>query len=226
MGAPGTLLPAEIVGTATNIDLFENAALVEELFSQIDKAQNLLIGGHRPKSSSDLYNRECRAKLANDTMVTSNGHQEKGILFLSGESGNTMQYLDAASETSIISAGKSTSKFSDCYSAVDSPLLPCATGDTSVANMSSSNNKEWGMHRNLIQNMHGEDEAEIQMQNIHERLRKRRVNENGDTVVEDVAGWEIPWEEIEIGMRIGLGNILRKHAFLFIHKHQMYFLYK
>ena len=204
MGAPGTLLPAEAVGTAANIDLFENTALVEELFSQIDKAQNLLVGGQKLKSTGNSYNEECRAELANRSIVTSNGHQGNGLFSQSVDSRNSSKYNNDASESSILSPGESTLDFSDCNSAVVAPRLPCATGKTSVTNANSSN-KELSMQRKQIS---GEDEAEIQMQNIHERLRKRRVNYVGDPVVEDVAEWEIPWEEIAIGVRIGLGNIL------------------
>jgi hypothetical protein len=203
MGAPGTLLPAEAVGSTSNIDLFENTALVEELFSQIDSSQNLLVAGEKCKSTGSSCNEECRAESTKHTVVSSNGQQGKGSFSLSDELTNLTKYSNDTSEKNIVSAGKSMSNFSDCNSAVVSPLLPWATGEPSVVTNSDFSNDGLSVQRNQIS---GEDEAEIQMQNIHERLRKRRVDDVGDPVVEDVAEWEIPWEEIGIGARIGIGK--------------------
>ena len=211
MGAPGTLLPAESVGTAANIDLFENSALVEELFSQIDKAHNLSTGGNQPKITS-TFREECAAEPSNHTL---SGLQAKVFQSLPGKQRTT-------NDTSRVPAiGLHVS--SEVIDEVDRSK-PAHIGIETAMVAPLQLDEEWIMQRNHVENMGGdkaskghEDEAEIQIQTIHERLNsgymecwKKHVNNKGDPVLENVAEWEIPWEEIVIGERIGLGNVLLK----------------
>jgi hypothetical protein len=211
MGAPGTLLPAEPIGTAANIDLFENTALVEEIFSQMDNAHDLLTGENRVKITA-TYSDESRGEPSNHSLMTGSQQQENGYPSVSGEWRNSKD----TPEFPVI--GCQSSKNTDEVEKSN----PALFGPQTAVDVPLNLDEEWVLLRNPVDNNGGEDarkspEAEIQILNIHERLNsgymecwKKHVNNKGDPVLENVTEWEIPWEEIVIGERIGLGNILLK----------------
>lgn len=238
MGAPGTLLPAEMVGATANIDLFENTALVEELFSQIEKAQNNLMNGNQPLGTA-TSGAVCKDETSRpDTCPTSQG---QGSQFSFPE-------LMQNSERHIRDGQKLPSKLADNIFHADFPAENVhASGFTSyetesplnlskpsrVAPMETLQDSQLSLKVNedgvnirrspehTSDEGHtaiSEDQAESRMHNINQRLNSgymecwtKHVNNKGDPVLENVAAWEIPWEEIVIGERIGLGSYGEVH---------------
>jgi hypothetical protein len=212
MGAPGTLLPAESIGSAANIDLFENTALVEEIFSQIDNARDLLTGENRVNITATCSD-ESRGEPSNHSLMTGSQQQEKGHLSVSGKWRNSKD----APEFPVIGCQVSSMNIDEVEKS-----NPTSFGRETGVDVPLNLDEEWVLLRNPVDNNAGEEarkgpEAEIQILNIHERLNsgymecwKKHVNNKGDPVLENVTEWEIPWEEIVIGERIGLGNVLLK----------------
>eukprot|EP00250_Pteridium_aquilinum_P006238 c16196_g1_i1 orf=670-3183(-) len=254
MGAPGTLLPAEMVGATGNIDLFENTALVEELFSQIEKAQ---------KAQNNLMNDKQRVGNAHSGLVCKNESSSSDVCSTSRVQGiqaplaesihNSEPHLRDASRENNRFGQKLPSNFIDmdtgshqCYgdttaekvytsgpsgNATDSLLNPSKPLKIdSVETLQESQivlkgNEDGVTSRLCPDRTNGEGlsgisehQADTQMQSINQRLNSgymecwtKHVNNKGDPVLENVAEWEIPWEEIVIGERIGLGSYGEVH---------------
>lgn len=248
MGAPGTLLPAEMVGATGSIDLFDNTALVEELFSQIDKAQNISIGGSQPQGRANL-NKDNREELVSPVAGSASRQHGQGLHSSSAEFIHDTEHSKDASKENIRSGHTLPTDFlvtgsheshvetSNQDSQVSKPPVPalwvapevhslCPITDATITTAVPLRNDEDGVLRKQFrENTNGEGnsegsghEIETRMQNIHQRLSSgymecwtKHVNNKGDPVLENVAEWEIPWEEIVIGDRIGLGSYGEVH---------------
>lgn len=230
MGAPGTLLPAEMAGATGNVDLFENAALVEELFSQIEKAQNNILNGNQSvgiavsgaKCKEEIVRPDlCSTKqgqlLLPRPLLTSehhlvNGHNEPSTVM------DEVSHTDPTPEK-VCSSGF-TGYQTDSILKPSEPSSKAPMKTLEDSQFDSKANEAGGNISHVPEHTSNEGccaisghQAESRMQNINQRLNSgymecwtKHVNNKGDPMLENVATCEITWEEITIGERIGLGS--------------------
>lgn len=287
MGAPGALLPAEIVGASGQLDLLETTALVEDIFSQINHTHNssgnLFFDSRTGDNSKERLSAPGKSSgnmsgadsvwqkagentgegLASELDCLASGlfHQEawrqppfpkrtsSAALFIESKdvSSYVMDAVNKNSQSGQHSAlseggrtapqelfGESSSQqsagnakaYDPSFRALDSAATStamdfvldssAAVQMSSVGNLAASARSPKDSENDTdfkICNTDLEEERNIcgrknevnnRRCNDHEELRW--TNNKGDPVLEDVAEWEIPWEEIVIGERIGLGS--------------------
>ncbi|MCO5564911.1 hypothetical protein L7F22_018579 [Adiantum nelumboides] len=238
MGAPGTLLPAEMAGATGNIDLFENTALVEELFSQIEKAQNNLKHCTLPLGNANS-GAVCRNEASSSTKGGLNvltttpevfpKHHSRGAL--EGTSQPWQGLPSKAENRSFQDEGRVEEKVpclcgsensTDNLLGSSKPLTILSLEPLPKAPLLSKVITDGVDTRCLPDHDNGATHSGVSEQLMDTCLNLRsesgymecwtkHVNNKGDPMLDNVAEWEIPWDEIVIGERIGLGSYGEVH---------------
>ncbi|KAH7287233.1 hypothetical protein KP509_32G045200 [Ceratopteris richardii] len=236
MGAPGTLLPPEIAGATGHVDLFENTALVEELFSQIEKAQNKMLKctdastsaalgdkKHSQFSNSSIEVRdleEGKPSPSNERFLRNDlkchyGERQKSPYVLTQESlANACGKEDAVVDmpNSDVHNG-TTVQVSDPHKLLKLDSLESSEGGVKSTKV-HYNEVDINFAREHIQHINS-DLTDLNKAGSSKNRSSascyidcwtKHVNNKGGPMLENVAECEIPWEEIVIGERIGLGS--------------------